>query len=377
MPGLCRAAAAYSIIHPVYMVPQVLPANQPTEPTYDEKDPVFLALIAALTPLSPLTARGELITVKGIEFVEEGNWSTATGWFDASKSWSGDGLLCWAATSSNLIAWWQSEVTMSNGGSLVMNQGSATAKSLTVGNGCTAEVQHVFGNKAFETATVAEGGTLKGSGKFGNTILQKGSTLVVGNSPGLQSYQGALEVHEAKLIYSIDDALSWGNYAKEGASGWNSGTYSTINMNSQSLTLDNPEFTFALGENILEHLALQTYGTRELTDVLGKELSTELDLVLIAGVNTMADPYKVFEGYTSYGQKTVFQLSDDDATLVAKGLTADITTQNLQYYIDGNDLCMKTVLHVTLAAAPDVPEPTTVTLSLLALAGLMARRRRK
>lgn len=91
------------------MVPQVLPANQPTEPTYDEKDPVFLALIAALTPLSPLTARGELITVKGIEFVEEGNWSTATGWFDASKSWSGDGLLCWAATSSNLIAWWQSQ----------------------------------------------------------------------------------------------------------------------------------------------------------------------------------------------------------------------------------------------------------------------------
>lgn len=244
------------------------------------------------------------------------------------------------------------EVTMSNGGSLVMNQGSATAKSLTVGNGCTAEVQHVFGNKAFETATVAEGGTLKGSGKFGNTILQKGSTLVVGNSPGLQSYQGALEVHEAKLVYSIDDALSWRNYAKEGERGWGSGTYSIIRMNSNSLTMDNPEFTFALGENILERLALQTYGTRELTDVLGKELSTELDLVLIAGVNTMAAPYKVFEGYTSYGQKTVFQLSDDDATLVAKGLTADITTQNLQYYIDGNDLSMKTVLHVTLAAAP-------------------------
>lgn len=69
----------------------------------------LLSLIAALTPLSPLTARGELITVKGIEFVEEGNRSTATGWFDASKSWSGDGLLCWAATSSNLIAWWQSQ----------------------------------------------------------------------------------------------------------------------------------------------------------------------------------------------------------------------------------------------------------------------------
>ena len=88
------------------LTPQV--CIQPS-PSHHEKDPVFLALIAALTPLSPLTARGELITVKGIEFVEEGNWSTAIGWFDASKSWSGDGLLGWAATSSNLIAWWQSQ----------------------------------------------------------------------------------------------------------------------------------------------------------------------------------------------------------------------------------------------------------------------------
>lgn len=139
---------------------------------------------------------------------------------------------------------------------------------------------------------------MKGSGKFGNTILQKGSTLVVGNSPGLQSYQGALEVHEAKLLYSIDDALSWRNYAKEGASGWNSGTYSTINMNSQSLTLDNPEFTFALGENILERSA----NTNDLASAIGRTFS---------------------------------------------------------------------------AAAPDVPEPATGTLSLLALCGLMARRRRK
>ncbi len=69
----------------------------------------LLALIAALVPLSPLTAEGELITVKGIEFQKEGDWSTATGWYDACKAWSGDGLLCWAATSSNMIAWWQAQ----------------------------------------------------------------------------------------------------------------------------------------------------------------------------------------------------------------------------------------------------------------------------
>ena len=75
-----------------------------------KKTLTLLALTtAALMPMMPLTANGELITVNGVKFEQEGVWSTATGWFDANKSWSGDGLLCWAATSSNLIAWWQSQ----------------------------------------------------------------------------------------------------------------------------------------------------------------------------------------------------------------------------------------------------------------------------
>ncbi len=74
-----------------------------------KKTLTILALVAALMPMMPLTANGELITVNGVKFEQEGVWSTATGWFDANKSWSGDGLLCWAATSSNLIAWWQSQ----------------------------------------------------------------------------------------------------------------------------------------------------------------------------------------------------------------------------------------------------------------------------
>ncbi len=70
----------------------------------------LLALIAALVPLSPLTAEGtEQHIVQGITFQNPGEWGTATGWYDANKSWydKDDSLLCWAATCSNLITWWQ------------------------------------------------------------------------------------------------------------------------------------------------------------------------------------------------------------------------------------------------------------------------------
>lgn len=185
-----------------------------------------------------------------------------------------------------------------------------------------------------------------------------------------------MEVHEAKLLYSIDDALSWRNYAKEGASGWNSGTYSTINMNSQSLTLDNPEFTFALGENILERSA----NTNDLASAIGRTFSVTLTgLQLISGVNSMAmyDLDSVYGDLSSYADRTTFILSEDDSELAAKNLTADISIESLKYEISGTDLYMTARLNVTLAAAPDVPEPATGTLSLPALCGLMARSRRK
>ena len=67
----------------------------------------LIALIAALMPLSPLAAEGVEHIVQGITFENPGVWNTATGWYDANKSWNGDSLLCWAATCSNLITWWQ------------------------------------------------------------------------------------------------------------------------------------------------------------------------------------------------------------------------------------------------------------------------------
>ena len=267
------------------------------------------------------------------------------------------------------------DATISNGGILV-NEG--TAAKLTVKDGSVAEMKRTNINAnelAFAECVVENGGILKGSGNFGKVVLQEGSTLMVGNSPGLQVYSGesSLSVYSANLVYSIDDAVSYSKYATADNNGWGSKTYSTINMSNRSLTLVNPEFTFALGENILERGA----NTSDLLSMVGQTFTLKLDLQLFTTLVEAGDK-DFISMVAGYGvDNTHFILSEDDAELVEKGLVAEFTPQNLKYYINGQEMYMETTLNVTLAKAPTVPEPTTSTLSLLALASLCARRRRK
>ena len=75
-----------------------------------KKTLTLLALIAALMPMVPMNSKAESVTywVKGVWNEET---QTADGWLDANKRWGSysDGLLCWAATCSNLVTWWQQQ----------------------------------------------------------------------------------------------------------------------------------------------------------------------------------------------------------------------------------------------------------------------------
>ena len=262
------------------------------------------------------------------------------------------------------------DVTLANGGSLV-NEG--TTGNLTVGKGSEAEIVRAAANsqdgaQAFTLCTVEEGGVLTGSGNFGQVVLKEGSTLKVGNGPGVQVFQNTLDVYSANLVFSIDDAMSWRDSATADHNGWGSYTYSTVAMSNKPLNMYDPEFTFVLGENILKRIAGQ-----DLQTMVGQTFSTsstqKLDMILFSNIQNYGDYPILLDGYT-----TNFVLSED---LLAQGYTADIIMRDMQYYMDGKDMCLKTGLNVTLAKAPAVPEPTTSTLSLLALASLCARRRRK
>lgn len=260
------------------------------------------------------------------------------------------------------------DVTLANGGSLA-NEG--TTGKLNVGNGCVVEIVRTDtnsqdGEKAFTLCTVEEGGVLTGSGNFGQVVLKEGSTLKVGNGPELQVFQNTLDVYSANLVFSIDDAMSWQKSATADDNGWGSKTYSTVAMSNKPLNMYDPEFTFVLGENILKRIAGQ-----DLQTMVGQTFSTsstqKLDMILFSNIQNYGDYPILLDGYT-----TNFVLSED---LLAQGYTADIIMRDMQYYMDGKAMCLKTGLNVTLAKAPAVPEPTTSTLSLLALASLCARRR--
>ncbi|MCQ2371091.1 MAG: hypothetical protein MJ058_03435 [Akkermansia sp.] len=78
-----------------------------------KKTLTLLALAAALMPMMPHAAKAETKTywVTGITLKDQNDYRTAEGWFDAEKERGtrDDNYLCWAAASSNLVAWWQEQ----------------------------------------------------------------------------------------------------------------------------------------------------------------------------------------------------------------------------------------------------------------------------
>ena len=268
------------------------------------------------------------------------------------------------------------EVTLSDGGRLE-NQGTAT--KLTVNSGSVAEMKNNSGQQAFTQATVNDGGTLKGSGQFGKVTLEKGGTLVVGNAPVRQTYTDELIVNGGTLVFSIDDALnSYSGAADADNSGWGSGRYSTISMSNKSLTLNPDEIKINLGETILKRSA----GVSDLENALGTPFTINLANVdILMDINYNNPLFSFYTGEAELQRLagiTTFSLSDDDGAFSIPGLQAIITPESVAYATQyGTDVMLNARLSVTLAAAPEVPEPTTGTLGLLALAGLCARRRRK
>ena len=258
------------------------------------------------------------------------------------------------------------------------NQGSAGV--LTLGNGGVAEMKgstNSTDTQLFTECEVADGGILKGSGTFGKVNVKKGGTLIVGNSPGKQSYKDELIVEGGTMVFSIDDIPdSWRSAASDTKNGWGSGTYSTLLMNNQGLTLNPDEIVFVLGSGVLE----SSTGESDLMNALGKPITVSLtNVYFLDELNAQSDIFNM--AYADHlnvlEERTRFELSQEDGAIVSKGLQAVITPENIEFYTAGISIVMNARLNVVLSAAPAVPEPTTSTLSLLALASLCARRRRK
>lgn len=189
-----------------------------------------------------------------------------------------------------------------------------------------------------DDAVLAVFGTLKGSGTFGATQVVSGGSLIVGNSPGKQTYTSFLLV-QGTVDFSVDELLH-PQPATDVTAGWDSGCYSVIDMNDNEMALVG---TISI-----------TLSTKAAAQAAGVE---SFELVFVTNIGNASD-------YTS----DVLTALDARTSVTDMEGTSLTNLGAAHFEMHGNDL----VWCYTVT-----PEPTTATLSLLALAGLAARRRRK
>lgn len=82
------------------------------------------SIFVTVTTADEYDENGNLIN--GLLFCR--NASLSGGWTDVNKNWNGDGLLCWAATASNMLQWWLTDL---------QKQGYTIPESVPFGQGNT------------------------------------------------------------------------------------------------------------------------------------------------------------------------------------------------------------------------------------------------
>lgn len=201
-------------------------------------------------------------------------------------------------------------------------------------------------------AVVEQGATLKGSGTLGATDVH--GILVVGNSPGAPTFGGTLTLEsDSRTLFSV---AGLDTPATAGLNGWDSGTYSQITLSSGTLDLQKGAvFVVEFGGALLEEVGGYSTFTYDLVLVTAQE-----------GAITLAE-----DMLANLIDHTEFRIAPE-ALANGAGWSLSLDRSQQFYTVENNG----STLHLK-GTATLIPEPATGTLSLLALAALAARRRRR
>ena len=207
--------------------------------------------------------------------------------------------------------------------------------------------------------TVKNGAVLKGCGTFADVTVDSG-TLIVGNSPGQQTYTGNLDVKAGDIVFSVSD---WSTAATDQLNGWSNDAYSNLKLSGTN------ELTFGDAANLKFAV-----GGDALATLLGGTGDFSMDIA--TGIGN-ADVF-TSDFLQHLALQTKFYVATEEGAF-ANGPGMDAGTElNSRIYNLAYNLKDGGVLSLSGSFEPQVvPEPATGTLSLLALCALASRRRRK
>lgn len=241
----------------------------------------------------------------------------------------------------------------------VLNSGNLNCNKIVVTSG-------YLENQGSISSIEVNGGTLSGSGVFGGLTMKAGR-LVVGNSPGFQMYSEDLHAEGGELLFSVASVT---DAATSSCVGWESTVYSNIDMGGNSLNIgENVTLTIAFGGETLTGLAEST---------MEQPLTISLQLVKNAGNHA----FFTDELLARLEEQTEFIITSESEGLTAgtaslAGLSLMQYVSDVAYTYDAESGSLTLTASFATNGGLSIPEPATATLSLLALAALAARRRRK
>lgn len=272
----------------------------------------------------------------------------------------------WHGSSLQTIA--GESTTLTEGVKVVMTDKTVEG-DITTGTLLVTEGSSLTNNGVVEANTVVKSGaTLKGSGTMGATEVQSGGNLVVGNSPGLQTYTGDLTL----VSGSVETFSVAGTSAATAADkGWGSNTHSQIKMDDESKLNLSEGVKFIIEFGGEDMLAMAGAGPME------------FELLLADGAVTLPQGFSgsmADDGRLDITDliATTFTVTMDSAAGMGTADNMTVSISDYQYLLTvGETGYSNLVLKATATIQEVVPEPATATLSLLALAALASRRRRK
>lgn len=233
-------------------------------------------------------------------------------------------------------------------GAVLNNTGSLI--SIGGEKGIEVEQGAIINNEGTLTGQISGGGTVQGTGSLGEVSIGKDTSYVVGNDTtpifGLSAQSFTLNEQSA-IIFNVDGTTA---VSKGESATWGSGKHSVI---------------FGETVNVVDGAEIEIVFSRSM---LALESDTPFTLQLISGgENSNYGNLDMLLANTSYTLAPEMRL--------LRAVSADewmVSVTNAEYYVDSdNSLWLR-----GNAAVVPAPEPTTATLSLLALAVLAARRRR-